>query len=384
MYQAKYYIIVLCLIVIGSSSKAQVSMDFSGYVSSLQSAQFIDFEENWNAENFLHNRLKFNVYFGEHLTLNAEVRNRMFWKNVETEGARFTDRVSGQSEWADMDHIWVDGTSVLLHSKVDRLALEMNAGKFNLKVGRQRINWGRTYVWNCNDIFNSYSFFDFDYVEKPGSDAARLIYYFGMASQLETAVKVNAEGKMTAAGYALFNVKGYDIQFFGALVDEREYAFGAGWAGDLWKMGFKGEATYLLPKEEFESTYDKSLLVSAGLEYMFENQLMIRSEYLYNEAAPEIGDLTTLLLTENSVRNLSFSKNNVFLGMDYPITPLLTTSVSGMWMSELDGFFAGPTLTYSLKDNLDFSLVGQYFNMKPDGGERFSVVLGFLKLQYSF
>jgi len=360
-------------------------MDFRGYVSSLQSGQFADYQDEWITENLIHNRLNFNFYFGEHVTLNAEFRNRLIWGTTKQIYPNYTEIISGENGWVEMDHAWIDGTSVLLHSKVDRLAMEFNFGKFNLKVGRQRINWARTYVWNSNDIFNSYSFFDFDYIERPGSDAIRATYYIGMASQVETAIKLNAEGKITAAGYGLMNVKGYDVQFFGGIVDEREYVFGTGWAGNIWDLGFKGEATYLIPRDEYKNRYNEGIIVSTGLEYMFENQFMLRTEYLYNDAAPSISDLSQLLLAEQSLRNLSFSRNNVFVAMDYPVTPLFNVSLSGMWMAELKGFFAGPTLLYSLKDNLDASLVIQHFNMEPDGvTERVRYTQSFLKVMYSF
>ena len=45
---------------------------------------------------------------------------------------------------------------------------------FIATAGRQRINWGQTFVWNVNDVFNAYSYFDFDYKERPG----RMLFVF--------------------------------------------------------------------------------------------------------------------------------------------------------------------------------------------------------------
>jgi hypothetical protein len=65
----------------------------------------------------------------------------------------------------------------------DRSAyLDYTAGKWQFRVGRQRINWGVNLVWNPNDVFNSFSYFDFDYEERPGSDAVRVQYYTGTTS----------------------------------------------------------------------------------------------------------------------------------------------------------------------------------------------------------
>ncbi|MCG8318265.1 MAG: hypothetical protein MI921_02070 [Cytophagales bacterium] len=43
-------------------------------------------------------------------------------------------------------------------------------------IGKHRINWGKSYVWNPNDVFNAYSFFDFDYEERRGTDALLIKY----------------------------------------------------------------------------------------------------------------------------------------------------------------------------------------------------------------
>ena len=53
-----------------------------------------------------------------------------------------------------------------------------------LRIGRQRINWGVNLAWNPNDLFNAYSLIDFDYQERPGSDAIRFQYYMGDLSVL--------------------------------------------------------------------------------------------------------------------------------------------------------------------------------------------------------
>ena len=82
--------------------------------------------------------------------------------------------------------------SFFLNTTIDRLWVDFNYGKLQVRAGRQRINWGQTLIWNPNDIFNAYSFFDFDYIERPGSDAVRVQYYPGSSSSVEAAVKVNS------------------------------------------------------------------------------------------------------------------------------------------------------------------------------------------------
>ena len=44
-------------------------------------------------------------------------------------------------------------------------------------------------VWNITDLFNPQSVLDFDYEEKPGSDAIRIQYFTGVIGRLEFVFK---------------------------------------------------------------------------------------------------------------------------------------------------------------------------------------------------
>src|SRR5210317_1168395 len=98
-----------------------------------------------------------------------------------------------------------DNTGYALTTTIDRLWLQFTFGNLEIIAGRQRINWGQTLVWNPNDIFNSYSYFEVDYPERPGSDALRFQYYTGDASTIEVAAKIDSAKQVTAAGYFRFN-----------------------------------------------------------------------------------------------------------------------------------------------------------------------------------
>jgi hypothetical protein len=107
--------------------------------------------------------------------------------------------------------------------------------KLQVTAGRQRINWGQTFVWNPNDIFNTYSYFDFDYEEKPGSDAVRVQYFLNPTSAFELAAKLDRQNKATIAGLYRFNKLNYDIQFLSGITDEQDFVAGAGWSGQILK-----------------------------------------------------------------------------------------------------------------------------------------------------
>ena len=104
---------------------------------------------------------------------------------------------------------------------LDRLYLDYVKGNLEVRLGRQRVNWGINTVWNPNDIFNAFTFTDFDYEERPGSDALRVKYYTGFASSIEIAVKA-FDRKEDAVGGILwkFNKWNYDFQALVGIMQE--------------------------------------------------------------------------------------------------------------------------------------------------------------------
>jgi len=90
-----------------------------------------------------------------------------------------------------------------------------------------------------------------------------------------------------------------------------------------------------------------------------------------------------------SAKYLSFAPWNLFAQASYPITPLLTSSLAGMYYPQINGFFVSPTFTFSLAQNVDASIVWQYFkgefpNMFTGMSQKQQVNMGFLRLKWNF
>jgi hypothetical protein len=85
--------------------------------------------------------------------------------------AGYAESLESDKGWMDLSWYLATGKRVALNSTFDRLLVTFEKESWNVLLGQQRINWGQTLVWNPNDIFNTYSFFDFDYVERPVCDA---------------------------------------------------------------------------------------------------------------------------------------------------------------------------------------------------------------------
>jgi len=282
-----------------------------------------------------------------------------------------------------------DSTGYALVSTLDRLWLQFAFDKLEIKLGRQRINWGQTFVWNPNDIFNSYSYFEVDYPERPGSDALRLQYYTGDASAIELAAKIDSTSRITAAGYFRFNTLGFDIQLLGGIYQEEDMVLGTGWSGALGPLSFRGEMSYFRDLDNFSDTTGY-LMVSAGFDHTFSNSLMIQLEGLYSAYAKDM-DLYSFLQFYSGnldVKNLGFTDWSFFGNISFPITPLLTGSFATIWYPELNGAYLGPSFDLSIISNLDLSLILQYFTAEfesPQGATiRENNTFGFLRLKWNF
>ncbi|MFW5820747.1 MAG: hypothetical protein ACOCWA_05620 [Bacteroidota bacterium] len=368
------------------------SFELRGYLSNMQSVMISDINEQWINDNLFHNRLNFFWYPGN-FTASVQLRNRFMYGQTIYMSPGYTDRIDYEDNFLDLSYNIFSGKSYFLNSNIDRLYIQYTAGKFVLTGGRQRINWGQTMVWNPNDVFNVQNYFDFDYPEKPGSDAIRIQFYPAYTSSIELAAKLDSNNKLTAAGYYMFNKWGYDLQFLAGLLSETDIFAGLGWAGDIEGAGFRGELSYFQPKENFKDT-SGILISSVSLDYTFSNSFYLQFESLYSEK-PEgngISNFYEYYQGNLDVKSMSFSEWNLFIQASYPFTPLLNGSISFMYFPDLAGFYTGPSISYSLTNNSVLRLISQIFNgefMNPfnpgsTGEKRTTIFFGFVRYKFNF
>lgn len=357
-------------------------LTLSGYISTIQSVMFDSLSGPFVNENIIHNRLNLKGYVNENITFAAEFRNRLFTGDMVRSGLSYSEMTIKDQGLVDMSWNILNEQSFFLNSTIDRLWMDFNYGKFQARIGRQRINWGQTLVWNPNDIFNAYSFFDFDYVERPGSDAVRLQYYPDYSSSIELAVKANNENHLTTAALYRFNKCGYDIQFLAGYVNSEDLVVGAGWSGAIGSVSFRGEASWFQPTRKFSDTTGTGLF-TVGFDKLFKNNSMLQVQVMYCNNPLKMSSFNSLYLGNMSTKDLAFSRFSSFGQFSYPVTPLLNLSVSAMWFPDLKGYFAGPLLDYSLAANVDFSLFWQHFESKISL-IRTRINLGFLRVKVSF
>jgi hypothetical protein len=357
----KIYLLFL-LILIVFTANAQDNYMLKGYVKGMSAMQSYS-QGDMLIENTLHNRFDFDWYINDNFTFTVGLRNRVIVGNNVSNIPNYDDYVSRDMGYVDMSWVWLNETSSIGVSQLDRLNIDYTYENLQITIGRQRINWGQTFVWNPNDLFNSYSYFDFDYEEKPGSDAVRIQYYVGESGKIESSTSINSDNKVTSALLYRFNTHGYDFQFLGGVFTETDYVVGAGWSGSIAGGGFSGEATYYHPIDNFA---DSTGTVTASLhyDYTFSNSLNLQFETIYNGfGADNMNGLGEVIFMDLSPKNLFPTKFAVFASAAYDVTPLFRAMLSGMYGPTGNFIYIGPTLTYSMSDVIELAVIGQYFSM---------------------
>jgi hypothetical protein len=372
----------IILLFTGINIIAQNQLAVDGYISQLGSSQFSRESSNATWDYVWHNRLNMAWYPSDKFTLKLQFRNQFLWGQSINSTSDYANLFGADKGMVDMSWNWFDGTSTLLNTQIDRLYGEYNNGNLEVTLGRQRINWGRSLVWNPNDIFNAYSYYDFDYAEKPGADALRAVYYTGIASSVELVSKVDSTHNITIAALTKFNKWGYDIQFLGGYVNSEDFILGTGWEGNIYQFSLRGEISYYHPQKSFADTTGV-WLATIGTDISLNNRLTVQAEFLYNDKQT-VSSLTELMTAPANSKSLSISQFNLFANVNYAITPIISAYMAGMYYSDQNGFFLMPGFDLSLSNNLYFSMIYQYFNLNMPQSDRLVLNFAFARLKWNF
>ncbi len=394
----RWLLILLCIsLSLQAQSQEESPWEFNGYLKYLGSYSVLNrnffpppLKDNMETESYdqlLHNR--FNLkYFKGKWTGALSMRNRLFQGNSPAQGDVFLDALDQDRGLVDLSFLYWRSDEVVLHTIFDRAWLQYESGDWSYRLGRQRINWGITGIFNPNDILNQYNFFDFDYEERPGTDALRVQYYPNFNSQLELALAPAEKiENSTAAIRFRNNALIYDLQALGGYYNGN-ITLGGGWAGSLWNLGFKGELNYYWPTNEQNL---EALIFSSDLDYVFSNGLYVSLGYLYNESAAQeggIGDFGNLGAGQVlSPKNPFIFRQTAVINANYAFNPLISGTLALMYSPDANSTILFPSFSYSLKTNLDLLLAGQFFiseNPLAENQWQALVSATYLRLKWSF
>ena len=355
-----------------------------GYIKDLQSVSFADSINSLSSVNLFHNRLNFKFNIAKNLTGRVEFRNRIFYGDQVKQIPAFGDIINQYNGWLNLSKLWVNERALVVHSVIDRVLLQYSGDRWDIRVGRQRINWGINNIWNPNDIFNAYNFLDFDYEERPGNDAIRIQHFFKNNSTLEAAFRPGKQaGEHTAAVLYKFNKKRYDFQFLAGL-DQADLVVGAGWAGNIKNAGFKGEMSYFLPvgnTADSTANFAMSLMVDQTLA----NNWYLSAAALFNSQPS--GTATgsgSIFSSQLSAKNLFPYRYSFYAGVVKSVSPITSVSLSVIFSPEKSSLILFPSFAWSIAKNFDLDITAQSFFAREGGGYRALGNAVYLRSKWSF
>ncbi len=339
----------------------------------------------WVGFSGIHNRIDIHWYPGNNITFHLGLRNNIeFGSMLAKFYPIYNNYLTRQNGWMDLTFKLTEGRSYILYSNIDRMNFKWTIKNLEISIGRQRINWGINLIWNPNDIFNTYNYFNFDYIERPGSDAVLLQYYTGALSSIQVAAKLDKNKQLTAAVNYKFNALNYDFQIIGGIMNKNIVA-GIGWAGQIGGAGFTGEGSYFNSAEHFSDSTGQ-LIFSIGANYTFKKGLYLNTSFIYNSkgATGNAGFRNLFEMGSLSPKTLTLARTEIFGEISYPFTPLIKGDFSTI-LNPWDGSaFLGPSLTFNLTENMELYVMGQLFTGKKGTEYGQFGQMYYMRLKWSF
>lgn len=380
------YLLLTSLLVEGQDSGLKERVKLRGYLKFMQTNSFVSIDTILS-DNLIHNRLNLKYRSKNKKWSGAlELRNRINYGDQYRLIPGYAEQLINYEGAVKMEWIWAETPTWTGTTVIDRFYADYQSDKWEVRLGRQRINWGVNLVWNPNDVFNNFNYLDFDYEERPGSDAVRFRLLGKKMQSLEVAYKWSSVADETVAAVKYkFNKRNYDYQVLGGRF-RNNWMLGGGWAGSIGMVGFKGEASLFVPFETNVSDTNTSLSFSPSLDYSFSSGWYILGSYLINtQGATEVMSASGFVRQLPNAKSLMPNKHTALIQASKSFSPVFNGSVTTMYAAGVNWLILFPTLTYSFRSDLDFSLVAQtLFAEKMNGDFSNSGTSIFMRFKYSF
>jgi len=360
--------------------------DLTGYVKYMATGTYPD-ETDSALDHLVHQRFNFEYRFTPDLRVNFGMRNRAIWGDT-AKIPGYSDVIGYDPGYLDLTTNWYDSDGVVGTTQFDRAYVHWQHDEWQSRIGRFRINWAMTTIWNPNDIFNSYSIYDFDYEERGGSDAISVNRKLGFASAVELVYSPGKDKELDSyAARYLFNHTGWDMQVM-AGKSALDHVIGAGFAGDLYGAGLRGEVSWFNPtKETWHGVeLNQSTVASLESDYSFggAQNWLGRVAVLYTSKPEPHDSALKYLNLPLTARTLSFTQYTAYADIGFDLSALSRITLSGTYYQD-GSMFVGINGSYSLSNDVQLLAVLQRFDGSSDSlfGTSAST-LAFGQIKWSF
>ena len=304
-------------------------------------------------------RLDLSATLTKKIVAEISLDQRLLWTNAPAAVSLPDYRLN---RFVDLEKTWHENEHLSGQLQVDRFNLHGDVGQTSWSVGRQAIGFGRISLFSPLDVIAPFPPDAIDIDVRPGVDAIKLTHYFGMAGQLGGVTVLGDEQRhnsyLVSAGE---NINEIDLLVLAGRLRGRNMV-GAGLAGELGKVGIKGEMSCYQGVDVRQPSGDlQDDFIIAALEgwYRFENGLVLIGEYLFNGYGRDDPRDYPLVAASAPVREgLGFllARHYLLLGPSYQFHPLVTFNGLVIYNIDDQSRLLRPQLKFSLADNLQMDI----------------------------
>ncbi len=255
----------------------------------------------------------------------------------------------------NLDRNYGEGGSWLGRHRLYRGNVTLSSGDTDVRLGRQRIAWGTGRFWSPVDLLNPINPIALEREERLGVDAVLAEHKLGPLSRVSAVYAPRHEtGESSAALNWHANASGIDYSLIGGRF-RRERVLGADVATQLGSAGLRAELTHNVRDDG--RAYERAVL---ALDYAFPSTLTLSGEMYYNGAGTtDTAAYDFASLFAGRIQNVGRRYFGGYAG--YEITPLIKWNNYLVHNLGDRSHFYSPSLTFSLRTNVDFTLGAQFF-----------------------
>ncbi len=344
-------------------------LEISGFLKSSNYFRFTDWSTDRVAENILHSNLKFDWKLNSNSSMYMSLHNRFFFgESIQNEESEYANSLQTSNNLVDMNWVFVEDEKSLLHTAIDRLYYQYRGKNSIVRLGKQRIDWSQTIVWNPNDLFNTYSFLNFDYATRSGIDAiygAFNLDRYGKSSIHLGYAPQDLISESIYAGRYRYKSQKNEWQLMVGKVHE-DYVLGFGWTTYIRATGFSGELSYF--KDQNNIAQNDAFIGTLASFYEFKSKLVLHYEFNYNSNPQNIEEnFVSIFFEPLSSKYITFNTYSFAVLGQYPINRYWSIGATGIAYLDTERYYLGAYTKVELPSDISFLVSTQLMNNEDEG-----------------
>ncbi len=362
--------------------KDQFKLKLGGHLQDLTSSSADPFFGEHVTDNTQRLRLSFRVLTGTMVSADASIDTTYTFGSVLNSPLFLLTKDMPPQTYFNWRRAYIDEGGRYGTVSVYRAVITLEAEKYRIVLGRQRLAYGTGLFWSPIDIWNPTSPLALEPGEKVGVDGISGTWWINdQSSATALAAVADTWDEARAAASWSFQYKSYTFDFL-AGKRFRDMIYGLDFVGYVGTAGLHGEFTYTVAHERDD--FPRAVI---GMDYAWKNSLYAAAEY-YHNGGPLRVDLNNppaavdTLLTATGVDTLH--RNFMGLLLTYDLDPLIKGMLAVFY--DLDGgseVFA-PSLSWSATESVTASGGFQLFRGAFDGEYGSYPDLGWFRLRWDF